>query len=326
MTIFPQETVDSPPPFRWATVTQVSPLRIRLDGDTTALPMTPENLAGSVGVGSRVLVQFLGRRVLVVALGAGNGSTYMEHAREVLRGGGVRLCNTTGVSWSARLIAINAGRSILTPSGYHQIDMPADGTVITRHSNSAGTTSTVAGGFIPVQTWEALYYDLPLSGFSTSDSSRFHLVGYNATPTFEVPDNWVFIVGRTATASVDAGSVPYKWFDGREQDVDNSPTLGNGWANYGLGYKNATYRKDNGFVTVEGLVKSGTFSTGSTGTIFTLPAGYLPGAQHIFNQMSDVGHARVDVLTTGEVRAMAAYNGGSNNWVSLAGIRFRAVA
>lgn len=326
MTIFPQETVDSPPPFRWATVTQASPLRIRLDGDSVELPMTPENLAGSVGVGSRVLVQLFGRRVLVVSVSTGRGSRYMEHARETLRGGGIRLCTGTGVAWTARFIVISAGRTSLTPDGYHRIDMPADGTVITRHSQSAGTTTTVAGGFIPLIAWEGLYYEIPLGASSTSDPARFHIVGYNVDPEFEVPDNWIFLVGRTSVTGIDVGSAPYKWFDGREQDIDISPTLGNGWVNYGSGHKAATYRRDNGFVVVEGLVKSGTFSTTSTGTIFTLPAGYIPGAQMIFNQMSDVGQARVDVMTTGDVRAMAAYNGGSNTWVSLAGIRFRALA
>jgi hypothetical protein len=49
----------------WATVTQVGPLRVRLDGDETSLPITPENLAYGLEVGMRVWVQLSGRRVIV---------------------------------------------------------------------------------------------------------------------------------------------------------------------------------------------------------------------------------------------------------------------
>lgn len=50
--------------WRWATVTAVDPLRVRLDGDTTALDLTPDAL-GPVGVGDRVWCQMHGRRVIV---------------------------------------------------------------------------------------------------------------------------------------------------------------------------------------------------------------------------------------------------------------------
>lgn len=57
----PPERPDS---WRWATVTAVSPLRVRLDGDTTALDLTPDAL-GPVRVGDRVWCQITGRRVVV---------------------------------------------------------------------------------------------------------------------------------------------------------------------------------------------------------------------------------------------------------------------
>lgn len=41
---------------RWATVTQVSPLRIRLDGEPTALPITPDTLTPGLTVNDRVWV------------------------------------------------------------------------------------------------------------------------------------------------------------------------------------------------------------------------------------------------------------------------------
>lgn len=55
--------------FRWATVTQVSPLRIRLDGDTAELALTPESLLQVVlEVDQRVWVQLYGRRVIVLGV------------------------------------------------------------------------------------------------------------------------------------------------------------------------------------------------------------------------------------------------------------------
>lgn len=40
----------------WAVVTQASPLRIRLDNDSVALPYTPETLVTGLVVSDRVLV------------------------------------------------------------------------------------------------------------------------------------------------------------------------------------------------------------------------------------------------------------------------------
>lgn len=64
--------------FRWATVTQVSPLRIRLDGDTTELPLTPDNLSeGSLAVGVRVWAHLFGRRVIILGSIGGGQPPYV---------------------------------------------------------------------------------------------------------------------------------------------------------------------------------------------------------------------------------------------------------
>ena len=66
--------------FRWATVTQAypNPLRIRLDGDTTELPLTPDVLdrPQMYSVGSRVWVQLNGRRVIII--GRANAGVMVE--------------------------------------------------------------------------------------------------------------------------------------------------------------------------------------------------------------------------------------------------------
>lgn len=53
--------------FTWGTVTALSPLRVQLDGDTAALPITPDALAApaTIVVGDRVRCEVSGRRVIV---------------------------------------------------------------------------------------------------------------------------------------------------------------------------------------------------------------------------------------------------------------------
>lgn len=58
----PTEPADT---WRWATVTATSPLRVRLDGDTAALSVTPDALVTGLVVGARVWCQIVGRRVVV---------------------------------------------------------------------------------------------------------------------------------------------------------------------------------------------------------------------------------------------------------------------
>jgi len=67
--LIPQEP-PLPPSFRYATVTATDPLRIRLDGDTAPLPITPTSLAAPL-VGDRVYVGIVNRRVTVLGIVGG---------------------------------------------------------------------------------------------------------------------------------------------------------------------------------------------------------------------------------------------------------------
>ncbi|MBU8733430.1 phage tail protein [Cytobacillus oceanisediminis] len=95
-----------------------------------------------------------------------------------------------------------------------------------------------------------------------------------------------------------------------------APTLLNGVSNYGGGYETAAYYKDAlGHVHLRG------FLTGSADGkhIFTLPAGYRPGALKTFSTWSNssVGTSRISIATDGKVTATV-----SGNWLSLDGIYF----
>ena len=59
----------------WATVTQASPLRIKVDGDTSALDATTDNLVGSLAVSDRVRVHLHADGIIVTGIqGGGNRS------------------------------------------------------------------------------------------------------------------------------------------------------------------------------------------------------------------------------------------------------------
>lgn len=60
-----KQVVDAVPTFRWATVTGANPLRIRFDGETDPLPITPDALVNPP-VGARVFVLHWMRRVTVL--------------------------------------------------------------------------------------------------------------------------------------------------------------------------------------------------------------------------------------------------------------------
>lgn len=51
---------------RWAVVTSISPLRIKMETETDPLPITPINAAGELEVGSRVLTQRYGRHMYLL--------------------------------------------------------------------------------------------------------------------------------------------------------------------------------------------------------------------------------------------------------------------
>ena len=61
----------------WATVTQASPLRIKVDGDTSALDATTDDLVGSLAVSDRVRVHLHADGIIVTGLQGGNDKVYM---------------------------------------------------------------------------------------------------------------------------------------------------------------------------------------------------------------------------------------------------------
>lgn len=93
------------------------------------------------------------------------------------------------------------------------------------------------------------------------------------------------------------------------------PTLQNGWTNYNNAagtYERARYKKRNGVVYIEGLIKSGTSKNdGGLTPIFVLPTGFRPQKQLCFTTTSSAtGYCnRIDVYANGVVQSITGDNG-----------------
>lgn len=120
----------------WATVTATDPLRVRLDGDAAALPVTPVDLVGNLRSGDRVRVAldagqvFLTGRLggaagtsialdslFVAGTPSGNPTVYRNYLGEVSIDGGWLMA--AGTSPVTPAIAYNTGTTLLTlPAGF----------------------------------------------------------------------------------------------------------------------------------------------------------------------------------------------------------------
>lgn len=165
-------------------------------------------------------------------------------------------------------------------------------------TNTDSTGGTETRGKAILCYWicyvRSMYYDLSVEG------GNAYLLGGH-------PSNYY----ASKTDLVNAQVIQQPW---------QSPTFLNGWSDYGNIYNPTGYYKDSiGIVHLKGLVKNGTISTTTTGTIFMLPIGYRPHADSIFIVNSNNSIGRCDVDNLGNV---IAYTGG-NNWFSLDGISFR---
>lgn len=97
-----------------------------------------------------------------------------------------------------------------------------------------------------------------------------------------------------------------------------APTLLNAWVNTGGVNAPAGYYKDSfGIVHLRGQVKDG-----ANTSIFFLPSGYLPLLTEHFAVLTQSGIGEVYIQSDGQV----IFYSGSNAWVSLSGITFRAGA
>jgi hypothetical protein len=175
-------------------------------------------------------------------------SSLRAHAN--VSGGGIITYSSTGYfKWSYRFIVISNGYgSNFSTNGYFDINCPTSGT-ITGVGGASNKTATSDG--IPLSTWEALYYILPIGSNSVSVSANFRVCRY--TSSVDVPANWLLLAVRNADTSNSQVHVINRYqlktgtsintsdnlHAGRGNISDGSHTSGS--AGYFPGFHNRTY-------------------------------------------------------------------------------------
>lgn len=112
-------------------------------------------------------------------------------ANTAISGGGtISVSASSEVRWTNRFIVVSNGTgSHFSTSGYFDIGMPGAGTVVTGVGGAANATVTASG--VPLTAWQALYYILPISGYSTFNAANLRVAVY--TTALTIPHNWVLL-------------------------------------------------------------------------------------------------------------------------------------
>lgn len=104
--------------YRWAAVTQRSPLRIQLDGENVVLPITPESLADNdnLRAGTRVWVQLYGKRVIILGASGGGSDVYVP-VGGIIEWPGASVPNSNWVIANGQALSRAAYASLFTVCG-----------------------------------------------------------------------------------------------------------------------------------------------------------------------------------------------------------------
>jgi len=259
----------------------------------------------------------------------------------------------SGVSWQAAIVSLNwhgtgsgmARRDTSTGGGYVRIlpgsidlDVVSAAGADTRilHATSAGV-SVGTGGYnatrqLSVEASNGYAY----IGFTQSGAEKFVIGEEMPSSRFIIYSNavsnypMIILTGGAVGIGKSPGITNFGDLDvagrvnadgGIISQAWQTPTLLNGWVNFGSGYNSAGYWKDSfGVVHLRGLIKSGTATAGTV--IFTLPAGYRPPAIELLQVQcytSTYVIGRVDIQSGGNV----VFQTGGNTFLSLDGLTFR---
>lgn len=224
----------------------------------------------------------------------------------------------------ARFMTINAAKSPNTASnGNFYFYFPLAGETV--KGLNAPDITVDSNGFVYLPTWGALWVKLPpASSPSAAPPVEWAYSTYFYGTDFEPSSDYI----RILTLNHGIGSVGANTADGRiltqglnYQDTgwgDLTPYFAAGVAAYGGGFAAPRFRRKNNRVYLEGVVTVP--APNYVGAIATLPNGFSPNAQHIFNVSVHGGAARVDAAISGAVVAIT--NPSAVQWLSLEGINF----
>jgi hypothetical protein len=284
---------------------------------------TNEIAAGTIAAGNIAAGTITGAQIAALTIAAGN-----------IAAGAVTAAKITAATITSNEIAANtivAGNIAANAITAATIAAGAiDGKTITgaliRTAAAGNRWELKSAGFNTLQAYSGIAAETLPGGLTVSSADGslnlftpnlgFGQVGVAVFPALSA-------VGRSrlSLSGMDGAIGPFIWNgDLSALTVNNegwkAAALVNGWVNYGGAFGPAQYRAmADGSTMLRGMVKSG------VGTIFTLPGGYTPPFQEIFLVQSTTGTARIDINANGVVN-ITYQTGGSNAFVSLAGIRF----
>ena len=178
-----------------------------LNGDTAEISVKMFRKQ-PLGVGDIVQVSGGPGKYMISDVLTGYGWTmdqWMQRLQQSVAGGGTVAFATNNFTWTVKMIAGGAG---LGPNkvgnSWFFIGPCVGGIVVPRYNTSVPTPSvTVANGVTMSQSYETLYYQLPLDADDPHlfDETRFRLVGVDAPAAFDVPGHWLMIATRDGDAT-----------------------------------------------------------------------------------------------------------------------------
>jgi hypothetical protein len=159
-------------------------------------------------VGDIVQVTGAPGRYVISDVLSGYGWTFaqwMQRLQLSVAGGGTVAFASNNFTWTVKLIASGAGLGPGVPgNSWFFIGPCVGGVPVPRYNTSVPTVSTtVANGVTMSQSYETLYYELPLDNDDPHlfDETRFRLVGVDGTDAFDVPAHWLMIATRDGDAT-----------------------------------------------------------------------------------------------------------------------------
>ncbi len=222
-------------------------------------------------------------------------------------GRGIIIGITDDVVVAGNIVSFNGSAGITLGSSKHTM---IHGNSV---SNNSQTTADAQDG-IQIATDPDVITDVTISSNIVFDdqASRTQRYGINnPNSDAEVKSLNNIVTGNGTNYSSVTVTLPY--------DII-SPSLLNGAASFGSGFKVPSYYIDNdGIVHLQGLITLG--SSGVGAALFTLPVGLRPATTEMFVVIANGVLGRCDITSNGNVTATS---GANSNYYSISGISFAA--
>jgi|688.fasta_scaffold282850_2 hypothetical protein len=238
-------------------------------------------------------------------------------AQYSLHGGGTVTTGTTGILWSARVIAIPVEMPEESASGFFDINCPISGTVTYYNASNVTTTLTCDANGIPLNGWEAIYYQITEGQSATYDQTKFRVVNYQNSTWVPGP-GWICIVVRNGDDS------SFKWLPGQvnipPSSTYNSSTGACSWIVSGGGGGGATLSSVAASTTYYIGLSPYSTSTWTDARVDTVNLYYTSGDNTLyatnFNTASDINLKENIQKIDNSLDILTKLQGVSFNWKS----------